>query len=131
MTLEPDTPPQQSRRGPSPRLLIILAIVVSALFIIAAILRLVALFRPPATDPREAQEALTQFALEQRLEEEVRQYVLADDPLIDPTESMMVTCSRTSGDEYSCFVQSSGSVPSSDILTIRVFGDGTWKVLSP
>ncbi len=130
MTSAPSTRTERGSGGPSPKVVRIVAGVVGVLFIIAGIIRVFVIDSSPQITPQEAQDALTDMAQKQRLEEEVRQYVMDDDPFLDPTESILVTCSQISAKTYSCYVDRPSGMAGGDILTIKVSPDGSWRPTS-
>lgn len=131
MTIHSSTRSEPPRTGPSRTVMRVVAGIVGLLFIIAAIVGVLAATSDPPVTPQEGVDTLNDFAVQQQLEEQVRQHVLADDPFRDPAESVVVSCSKTTDRAYSCYVDNPGGLIGTEIVTIEQSRDGVWRVTSP
>ncbi len=131
MASQSPTRSEPTGTGTSRTAMRVVAGIVGVLFIIAAILRVLAAVEEPPVTPQEGLDTFNEFALQQQLEEQVRQHVLADGPFRDPAESIVVSCSKTTERAYSCYVDNPAALVSTEIVTVEQSRDGVWWITSP
>ena len=131
MASQSPTRSEPTRTRTSRTVMRVLAGIVGILFIIAVIVQVLAAVDEPPVTPQEGVDTLNEFALQQQLEEQVRQHVLADEPFRDPAESIVVSCSKATERAYSCYVDNPAALVSTEIVTVEQSRDGVWWITSP
>jgi hypothetical protein len=113
--------------GPSRRVVTTVALVVAILTIVVGVLRMLGVgapYRPP--DSGEGLDAAAEIARRQQAESDVQAYVYANDPLMDPSDSIVATCTPIENEMYSCSVLITGYGLRTDSMSVSLGSDGTW-----